>query len=311
MKILLAEDSRAVAAVMADRLATFGHEVQVAENGQVAVDLFPGYAPDLVLMDLDMPVMNGFEATARIRALEASTPWAWTPIIFLTASGTPENLVTAIEAGADDFMVKTVPESVLHARMKAMARIAALRHRLTQANAQLEDMANRDGLTGLRNRRQLELAGNFLWSQAAQDGTALAVLMIDVDQFKRYNDHYGHLAGDDCLRAIGTCLKRATEQANAEGLTGDAFAARYGGEEFCVVIPRATQAGYQALAHRLVSGVRALRLPHANNRHRDHVTISVGGHLSATVEGNLADALREADRKLYEAKARNGDCMVL
>jgi diguanylate cyclase (GGDEF)-like protein len=311
MKILLAEDSRAVAAVMADRLATFGHEVQVAENGQVAVDLFSRYSPDLVLMDLDMPVMNGFEATARIRALEASSAWAWTPIIFLTASGTAENLVSAIEAGADDFMLKTVPESVLHARMKAMARIAALRQRLAQANAQLEDMANRDGLTGLRNRRQLELSGNFLWSQAAQDNTALAVLMIDVDQFKRYNDHYGHLAGDDCLRAIGTTLQQVTEQANAEGLTDNAFVARYGGEEFCVIIPKATQAGYQALAHRLLSGVRALRLPHANNRHREHVTISVGGHLSATAEGNLADALREADRKLYEAKARNGDCTVL
>ena len=149
MKILIIEDSRAVAAVMAARLSSLGHEVDVAENGAIGVDKFETGQPDLVFMDIEMPVMNGFEATNRIRAHEAKQPWAWTPIIFLTASDTAENLITAIEAGGDDFMSKSVPELVLEAKMKAMARIAALRQRLSFANRKLEEQASRDGLTGL------------------------------------------------------------------------------------------------------------------------------------------------------------------
>ena len=111
MKILIVEDTRAIAVVMAARLASLGHEVDIAENGAIGVERFIAATPDLVFMDIEMPVMNGFEATNRIRAHEATQPWAWTPIIFLTASDTAENLITAIEAGGDDFMSKSVPET--------------------------------------------------------------------------------------------------------------------------------------------------------------------------------------------------------
>jgi CheY-like chemotaxis protein len=139
MKILLVEDSRAMAAVMSVRLSSFGYSVAVSENGVQALAKFAEWSPDLILMDIEMPVMNGFEATSRIRAIEATQDWAWTPILFLTASDTPENLVTAIEAGGDDFIVKSVPETVLQAKMKAMARIAALRSRLSLANRMLKE----------------------------------------------------------------------------------------------------------------------------------------------------------------------------
>ena len=164
MKILLVEDMRAVAALMTARLSAFGYEVCHAENGQLAVEAFRRETPDLVLMDLEMPVMNGIEATSRIRALEAGQ--LWTPIIFLTASDTPEHLVTAIEAGADDFLSKTVPENVLQAKMKALNRVATLRHELTAANRQLQDMAQRDGLTGLANRRHMDTLTDKAWERA-------------------------------------------------------------------------------------------------------------------------------------------------
>lgn len=133
MKILLAEDTRSVAAVMAARLTSFGYEVMLAENGQVTFDKFCESPPDLVLMDIDMPVMSGLEATQRIRAFELTHQLTWTPIIFLTASNTPENLVMAIEAGGDDFLSKGLPEDVLKAKMKAMARIAGMRSQLQQS----------------------------------------------------------------------------------------------------------------------------------------------------------------------------------
>ncbi len=133
MKILLAEDLRSVAALMSARLNSFGYEVILAENGQVAVDTFCNSAPDLVLMDIEMPLMNGFDATRRIRAFEDLRNLAWTPIIFLTASDTAENLVTAIESGGDDFLSKSVSEEVLRAKMKAMERIVKMRNRLQQS----------------------------------------------------------------------------------------------------------------------------------------------------------------------------------
>jgi CheY-like chemotaxis protein len=106
MKILLVEDVRAIAALMELRLVSIGHEVTLAENGQIAFDKFRELQPDLVFMDIEMPIMNGFEATNRIRAYEATQKWAWTPIIFLTASDSQENLITAIEAGGDDYLIK-------------------------------------------------------------------------------------------------------------------------------------------------------------------------------------------------------------
>lgn len=302
MKILLVEDTRAVAAVMAARLGTFGYEVRIAGNGQIAFDMYCEAPPDLVLMDIEMPVMNGFEATNRIRAFEATRKWAWTPIIFLTASDTPENLVTAIEAGGDDFLAKGIPESVLQAKMTALARIAALRQRLAVANRKLEEMASRDGLTGLRNRRYMDLDTDLAWVEAVRLGQPFALLMLDVDNFKKYNDRYGHLSGDDCLCAIAAALAGAVEESNGAGLTAGAFAARYGGEEFAVVIPEASDAGYRALAARCVDAVRELAIPHELNADWGVVTVSVGGARSDPASGAILALFRAADEQLYRAK---------
>jgi diguanylate cyclase (GGDEF)-like protein len=311
MKILIVEDTRAVAAVMAARLSSLGHEVSIAENGEVAVAMFPACAPDLVLMDIEMPVMNGFEATNRIRAFEATKSWAWTPIIFLTASDTPENLVTAIEAGGDDFMSKTVPEAVLQAKMKAMARIAAMRQRLSFANRKLEELANQDGLTGLANRRHMDLQTDLAWARALQQKSAFGLLMLDVDNFKKYNDHYGHQAGDDCLRAIAAEIASSVTSIYAEGLTQEAFAARYGGEEFAVIIPGSSAQAYEFLASAIIDNVRRLAIPHELNGQWGIVTVSIGGFFVEAAEGELGNCFRTADERLYGAKNSGRNCAVL
>lgn len=311
MKILIVEDTRAVAAVMAARLASLGHEVSIAENGEVAVSMFSTCAPDLVFMDIEMPVMNGFEATNRIRAFEATKSWAWTPIIFLTASDTSENLVTAIEAGGDDFMSKTVPESVLQAKMKAMARIASMRQRLSFANRKLEELANQDGLTGLANRRHMDLQTDLAWANALSQQSAFGLLMIDVDNFKKYNDHYGHQAGDDCLRAIATEIASVVNSTNAEGLSHDAFAARYGGEEFALVIPGASPQAFEYLAAAVLDAVRQRAIPHALNAEWGIVTLSLGGVFVESATGVLSTCFRTADERLYAAKHSGRNCAVL
>lgn len=165
----------AIAALLADRLTSLGHEIHTASNGAIGVDSFVSLAPDLVLMDIEMPVLDGFEATRQIRRVEAQQRWSWTPIVFLTASSNDDNLLKAIEAGGDDFLAKSASIPVLLAKMHAMERIAALRRALQEANQQLERMANCDGLTGLANRRLLDEHINESWASVAQ-------LFRDADQ---------------------------------------------------------------------------------------------------------------------------------
>lgn len=302
MKILLVEDSRSIAMVMGARLASFGHEVVLAENGLIAVDKFRDSAPDLVLMDIEMPVMNGFEATNRIRAIESTQKWAWTPIIFLTASDTTQNLITAIEAGADDFLVKGLSEDVLHAKMKALSRIASMRQMLAVANLKLEQQASRDGLTGLFNRRWMDINVDAAWDECLRKNLPFALLMMDVDHFKKYNDCYGHQAGDDCLRAVASAVETVVTETNAEGLTNNAFAARYGGEEFAVVIPAATATGYEVCAGCVIEAVRKLAIPHEQNDDWGIITISIGGARREPAAGSAVELFREADAALYRAK---------
>lgn len=305
MRILLVDDSRSVAAVIAARLSAIGHELIMADDGVSALERFRDSKPDLVLMDIEMPVMNGFQAAQQIRALEARQDCAWTPIIFLTASDTHENLITAIDAGGDDFIAKSMPEAVLEAKMKAMARIAALRAELSRANRKLEALATHDGLTGIPNRRAMDVRLDRQWAEALAQGGALGLLMLDVDHFKKYNDHYGHLAGDDCLRAIASSLSDVAAKSNSLGLTQEAFAARYGGEEFALILPAASAASLARVASVAVEAVRRLEIPHALNAEWGKVTVSVGGALAEPAEGKLVPLFRRADGNLYVAK-QNG-----
>jgi diguanylate cyclase (GGDEF)-like protein len=302
MKILLVEDSKSTALLTTARLESFGHEVQLAMDGETALVHFSKSSFDLILMDIEMPGMSGFEVTRRIREIEGHEPWAWTPIIFVTATDTATNVVTAIDAGGDDFISKLSPENVLQAKMKAMSRIASLRARLAQTNQKLQDQANRDGLTGLYNRRAMDTRLDSLWGDAVREGKPFGLLMIDIDNFKKYNDHYGHLAGDDCLRAVATSLAATVQRFNEEGMTSGAFVARYGGEEFSVVVPDACSDVHSGLAKAIVLGIAELGIPHERNAHWGIVTISAGGVRTQTANGRLGALFREADTLLYKAK---------
>ncbi len=302
MRILLVEDSKSIAVMLMEQLSAYGHVVTLARNGKEAVGLFQEKAPDLVLMDIEMPEMNGFEATLRIRAVEATQKWAWTPIIFLTASSSQDNLVTAIEAGADDFIAKPVTESVLQAKMKAMSRIAELRSSLSIANRQLEELATRDKLTGLFNRRYLDIRLNALWEQAVGKGSQFAVMMIDVDHFKNFNDRYGHQHGDDCLSKVAEAIESAISKTNLRYPGNAAFPARYGGEEFSVIIPGATRAMAEAYANAILTAIASLGIKHEENPGHGRVTASIGVSLSTPGDDSIFNAFRLADAALYQSK---------
>ena len=302
MKVLIVEDSAAVAAALSVRLTELGYAVEAARNGEIAVQRVPAIRPDLVLMDLEMPVMDGFEATRRIRATEAQQRWAWTPVVFLTASSSDDNLLKAIEVGADDFLPKSATLPVLTAKMHAMERIAGLRQALQEANAQLERLANCDGLTGLANRRALDHRIDETWARAVSDGRPYGLLLADLDHFKRYNDRYGHLAGDECLRTIAQLFHAACTRANESHIADGAFAARYGGEEFCMVFPAIRHADLERVAEYVLQATRRRAIEHLDNPGTGIVTVSIGLGHADPAQGRVVQLFRQTDQLLYRAK---------
>ena len=302
MKTLIIEDNVASATLVCHQLRKIGIEPVLASDGPSGIALFKEHRPDLILLDIVMPGMDGFEVAKRIRQLENDGEWA--PIIFLSARTSDEDLERGIQVGGDDYLMKPVTEVVLTAKVRAMQRIAQMRQslvmltrRLDEANRQLMRLSAVDGLTGIANRRQFDEFLSREWARSARHQGSLAVLMVDVDYFKQYNDLYGHQAGDDCLRKVAQALadqvKRPTD-----------LAARYGGEEFSVILPETSVEGAVSLAEQMREAVLALALQHGGSEH-EFVSVSIGVACCVPPrEGvGVEVLLREADVALYEAKA--------
>jgi diguanylate cyclase (GGDEF)-like protein len=299
MKVLLVDDTLTDRLVIKSYLKSMGHEIVIGENGEQAVSLFASEAPDLVLLDVIMPVMDGYEAARRIRASTAE----WIPIIFLSAKTTAEDIAAGIEAGGDDYLLKPVDQLVITAKMGAMERIATMRRKLIEvsealedANAELQRLACVDGLTDLTNRRELDLSLMREARRCARQRAPLSVVMIDIDHFKAFNDTFGHLEGDECLRRVAGAL-RAQLKRPAD------IAARYGGEEFCLVLPDTDSVGAKEVAESVRQRVEALGIPQAPKAAAGTVTVSLG---VATClpggEDQAHDLIQRADQALYKAK---------
>ena len=299
MKILLVDDTKTDRLIMTAFLNKLGHEVVTGENGQQAIELYTTEKPDLVLMDVIMPVMDGHEAARKIRQGNSE----WVPVIFLSARVEAKDIASGIEAGGDDYLTKPVDHTVLEAKMKAMQRIAAMRHRLLKvsaelekANAELQHLAHADGLTGLSNRRYMD---NFLRveiSRGTRYNQSLTVILADVDHFKLFNDHYGHLEGDDCLKKIAQALQSVCKRETD-------LVARYGGEEFAVILPDTPAESANSMAEKLLQAVTALNIPHAHSSAADICTLSMGVFSVVPEKGTKGEQLlQKADSALYQAK---------
>jgi len=272
MKILLVDDTATERAVMAAYLDELNHEVITGQNGQEAIDLYKKAQPDLIIMDVIMPVVDGYEAAKSIRALGDE----WVPIIFLSGRTNPEDVVAGIEAGGDDYLTKPVDEKVLGAKMVAMQRIAAMRRQLLEtssklekANTELKLLADIDGLTGLANRRYMDTHLQKAIKLCSRYTQPLSIVLIDIDYFKKYNDLYGHLAGDSCLKKISKVLTRGLSRPLD-------LACRYGGEEFCLILPDTDTAGAESLAVNIQRSIAKLNIPHTQNPGKNRVTFSAG-----------------------------------
>ncbi len=310
MKILVVDDSRTYQAILAAYLASMGYESVSAMNGKEALELFPQEWPSLILMDVNMPGMDGYDVARKIRDL--GEEWAeWVPIIFLSSSIEDKDIVMGIEAGGDDYLSKPISEMVLKAKIRAMLRMADVRRRaldatqeLAKVNEKLERLTRIDGLTGIANKRYFNEYLQHEWLRCTREKLPISLLFIDVDYFKFYNDNYGHLEGDVCLKKIAHALDESIYR-----ISDMVF--RYGGEEMAVILPDVEHHGMCHMGEVMVQAIRDLKLPHAFSSVTDVVTISTGGTTIVPEQEQHEDMLiRQADQCVYQAKAQGRNRFV-
>ena len=284
-RILVVDDAPANILLLFNALQA-EHELVFATSGEEALALAERDPPDLILLDVLMPGMDGYETCRR---LKANSLTAGVPVIFVSALDEEMDELRGLSLGAQDYVAKPISVPLLRARVSTQLSLK----RSLEAVAQ---KARTDALTGLANRWLLDETLEREWRRGLRNQSRLALIMIDVDRFKVYNDHYGHGAGDDCLKAIASVIAKTIQR------PGD-LAARYGGEEFSCVLPDTDLEAARLLAEDMRGGIRGLRIPHNHSAHKV-VTISCG--VSAAVPDaplGFAPFIQEADRQLYAAKA--------
>ncbi|MDP1647403.1 MAG: diguanylate cyclase [Rubrivivax sp.] len=262
-------------------------QVFMATTGMQALQVCRDKLPDLVLLDVVMPGMDGFEVCRQLKADEALRH---IPVIFVTSHDDPEQETKGLDLGAVDFIAKPVNPKVVQARVKTQLTLKF------QADL-LRQLVFLDGLTGVYNRRFFDPQLALEWARSVRTGTPLSMILLDVDFFKRYNDHYGHQAGDDCLKQVAATL-RSNLRRPAD------VVARYGGEEFACILPETAFDDATELATQLERHVRALDIAHAHSDAAPVVTISLGvAAREGATGGSASELLGLADAQLYRAKS--------
>lgn len=309
MKVLIAEDSRSSLIVIQSYIEEAGHQVVIARNGQQAVEQFARTEPDLVLLDVIMPIKDGIEAAKEIREIcEQNNDWI--PIIFLSAMTESEDIARGIKAGGDDYLAKPIDAIVLNAKLDAMQRIATMRQQLQKANRTLKQMAMRDGLTGLANRRYFDEMMAKEYKRSMRSNTPISLIMADIDKFKAYNDNYGHQAGDDCLIMVAQLIQSIIRR------PGD-LVARYGGEEFAIILPETNGEAAIYIAESVQKAINSQAIPHKFSSVTEHVTISLGvatmhpeDNQNVTLSEGIYTLIETADQGLYQVKKQGGNAVL-
>ena len=289
MKILVADDSITFLEMISESLKRLGHEVIQANSGLTAIELFQKVQPDLVILDVLMEGMNGFECAREIRLIN---PEDWIPIIFLSASVNDESIARGIDAGGDDYLTKPYSDVTLQAKIKAMQRIAQMRQQLLFKTNELKKISSTDILTGLYNRFQFEKMIKTRLAAAIRHKFNLALLFVDLDHFKIINDKFGHGIGDLLLKDVAFRLQKCTRMED--------LIARIGGDEFVVIlsqIENSRTAGYvaQKIVYELGRG-------YCINGNNIKISASIGIACYPEQEGDAAAIIQCADIAMYAAK---------
>lgn len=262
------------------------YDVCFATSGQQALEVARAAQPDLVLLDVLMPGIDGFEVC---KQLKSDVQLADIPVIFTTGLGDTEDEMRGLSLGAIDYVTKPIQPAILRARVGNHVELKRLRD-------QLAELAVTDALTGLSNRRHLERALQTETARLARTGDWLSVILLDIDFFKQFNDTYGHPAGDRCITMVASALTRAVKRA------GD-LSARYGGEEFACVLPHTNAHDAALVAQEIMLQIQSLNIPHERSQISPFITASVGVASARCVPGMPKERwIEEADAQLYASK---------
>ena len=295
--VLIVDDVPDVRRLVRLALEPSGHAVYEAAHGDEALEVLTRVDIDLVLLDADLPVRDGWSVLSVVRD---DPRWSALPVVFLSAQDAPDDVVRALRLGANDHIGKPFHTDELRARVAAAVRIKRLQDDLLARNLVLAEESRTDVLTGLPNRRALDEELARVASAASRHGHTYVVSLLDVDHFKAVNDTWGHDAGDAVLVAIADVLRATLRTEDVVG--------RWGGEEFVVVLPMTPLDGGLVVIERLRERVAIVAVPVGpGGAERCHVTVSAGCVASA---GPVAPALRLADEALYRAKAAGRDRTV-
>ena len=236
------------------------YTIMVATSGTKALEIAQGEKkPDLILLDVQMPDMDGYEVLRRLKADESTLD---IPVVFVTAKDADDDEEFGLKLGAVDYITKPVRTAIAKIRIRNLIDLKI-------KTEQIEYMSKHDGLTDIPNRRFFDDYCRRAWGQAQRSSQPLSVIMMDVDYFKEFNDHYGHRAGDECLKRVAKALD---EQAYREA----DMVTRYGGDEFAAVLPGTDAAGAMQMACRFKEAVLKLAIPHAFSKTTDLITVSIG-----------------------------------
>ncbi len=283
---MVAEDSLVVRTVVCDQLHDEGYETVEAADGSAALIVCAAERPDAILLDIEMPGLDGHQVLA---TLKADPELRDIPVVFLTGRTSTDDMVAGLRAGAHDYLKKPFEPAELIARVGGAVRVKRLQDELRIRNDQLDKLSRIDGLTGLYNRRHIDEQLQKGLNIARRHDQPLAVLMLDIDHFKLINDVEGHPAGDRVLQEFARRLEAATRVGDVVG--------RWGGEEFIVIAPQTDMDGALQLGERIRAAVADEGMETGD--HRVSVTVSIG----CVVGLDAAELIDHADAALYRSKS--------
>ncbi|TVO58189.1 diguanylate cyclase domain-containing protein [Denitromonas halophila] len=293
-RVLIVDDERSNISLLGNLLQP-DCEVLVATDGVSALRRAAAEVkPDIILLDVMMPGMDGYQVCKQLKENDATRD---IPVIFITAMGEEDDEALGLRIGAVDYVTKPFSPAILKMRLRTHVELKRLRDHWQR-------LSTVDALTQVANRRCFDEALETAWRTAMRQKQPLALIMVDVDHFKAYNDHHGHSAGDDCLKRVAQALSQEVKRA------GDLLA-RFGGEEFVCLMPDVDLHGAETVGRRMCAAVSEMSLPHEHPSVRAAVSISVGlAVLHPNGSQSPNDLVVEADRRLYDAKrgGRNRLC---
>jgi len=296
-RILVVDDHEDNIELLRARLEARGYEIYAASDGQAALDQVDRVLPDLILLDVMMPKMDGMEVVRRLKA-DKNLPFI--PVIMQTALDTTANKVEGLDAGADDYITKPINFAELEAKVNALLRIKSLETELRDRKTQVEVLNDKltrisltDGLTEIDNRRCLEERLHEMWQHSVRLHEPIALIMCDIDKFKSVNDNYGHQAGDSVLKEVARLLKEEAREIDRVG--------RYGGEEFLLILQGTVLDAAVTFAERLRQKVEGHTFTYTGGTLRRTISCGVAASPHPRVKDQEA-LLKAADEALYVAK---------